>query len=346
MPLDRLAKRAKEGVRAAGGFPIEFMHDRRERRHLDGPRGHAGSLVSREVIADSVETVMHAERFDALVTFAGCDKSPARDADGRGPAQPAVGVPLRRVDPARRSTTARRSTSSACSRRSAPTRRARITDERAGRHRAQRVPDRGQLRRHVHRQHDGVGRRGARHVAARQRRRAPAVDRRRDDFAYESGEAVMRAARAGHPPPPDPHQGGVRERHRRRDGARRLDQRGAAPAGHRQRGRASSSSSTTSTASARAVPHIADTKPHGKLPHDRSRPRRRRARRACSTCSTPGCSTATASPSPARRWPRTSADLDPPAPDGDGRPPADRADPRRRRHRRCSAARSRRRARS
>jgi dihydroxy-acid dehydratase len=75
MPLDRLAKHAKEGVREAGGFPIEFVTI----AVSDGiPMGHEGmraSLVSREVIADSIETVMHAERFDAMVTFAGCDKS-------------------------------------------------------------------------------------------------------------------------------------------------------------------------------------------------------------------------------------------------------------------------------
>src|SRR5258708_15017011 len=40
-----------------------------------GHEGMRASLVSREIIADSVETVMHAERFDAMVTFAGCDKS-------------------------------------------------------------------------------------------------------------------------------------------------------------------------------------------------------------------------------------------------------------------------------
>ena len=62
-----------------------------------------------------------------------------------------------------------------------------ITDERARRDRAQRLPDRGLVRRHVHRQHDGVGRRGDRHVAARVSASPPAVDRRRDDFAYESG---------------------------------------------------------------------------------------------------------------------------------------------------------------
>ncbi|MBW3614090.1 MAG: dihydroxy-acid dehydratase [Actinobacteria bacterium] len=75
MPLDRLAKRAKEGVRAAGGFPIEFVTIAVSDGISMGHEGMRASLVSREVIADSVETVMHAERFDALVTFAGCDKS-------------------------------------------------------------------------------------------------------------------------------------------------------------------------------------------------------------------------------------------------------------------------------
>jgi dihydroxy-acid dehydratase len=75
MPLDRLAKRAKEGVREAGGFPIEFVTIAVSDGISMGHEGMRASLVSREVIADSVETVMHAERFDALVTFAGCDKS-------------------------------------------------------------------------------------------------------------------------------------------------------------------------------------------------------------------------------------------------------------------------------
>ena len=75
MPLDRLAKRAKQGVRDAGGFPIEFVTIAVSDGISMGHEGMRASLVSREVIADSVETVMHAERFDALVTFAGCDKS-------------------------------------------------------------------------------------------------------------------------------------------------------------------------------------------------------------------------------------------------------------------------------
>ena len=75
MPLDRLAKRAKQGVRDAGAFPIEFVTIAVSDGISMGHEGMRASLVSREVIADSVETVMHAERFDALVTFAGCDKS-------------------------------------------------------------------------------------------------------------------------------------------------------------------------------------------------------------------------------------------------------------------------------
>ena len=75
LPLDRLAKRAKEGVRAAGGYPIEFVTIAVSDAISMGHEGMRASLVSREVIADSVETMMHAERFDALVTFAGCDKS-------------------------------------------------------------------------------------------------------------------------------------------------------------------------------------------------------------------------------------------------------------------------------
>ena len=75
LPLDRLAKRAKDGIRAAGGFPFEFVTVAVSDGISMGHEGMRASLVSREIIADSVETVMHAERFDGLVTFAGCDKS-------------------------------------------------------------------------------------------------------------------------------------------------------------------------------------------------------------------------------------------------------------------------------
>ena len=73
--LDRWAKLAKDGARAAGAVPIEFTTIAVSDGISMGHEGMRASLVSREVIADSVELVAHAERFDGLVTIAGCDKS-------------------------------------------------------------------------------------------------------------------------------------------------------------------------------------------------------------------------------------------------------------------------------
>ncbi len=75
LSLDRLAKAAKVGVRQAGGFPMEFGTISVSDGISMGHEGMRASLVSREVIADSVETVVFAERFDGTVTLAGCDKS-------------------------------------------------------------------------------------------------------------------------------------------------------------------------------------------------------------------------------------------------------------------------------
>src|SRR5271169_795025 len=75
LSLDRLAKRAKDGVRAAGGVPMEFGTISVSDGISMGHEGMHASLVSREVIADSVETVMQAERLDGSVLLAGCDKS-------------------------------------------------------------------------------------------------------------------------------------------------------------------------------------------------------------------------------------------------------------------------------
>jgi dihydroxy-acid dehydratase len=75
LPLARLAASVKEGVRAAGAFPFEFVTVAVSDGISMGHEGMRASLVSREVIADSVEVMMHAERFDGMVTLAGCDKS-------------------------------------------------------------------------------------------------------------------------------------------------------------------------------------------------------------------------------------------------------------------------------
>ena len=75
LSLDRLAKASKQGVIEAGGFPMQFGTISISDGISMGHEGMHFSLVSREVIADSVETVMEAERLDGMVTFAGCDKS-------------------------------------------------------------------------------------------------------------------------------------------------------------------------------------------------------------------------------------------------------------------------------
>jgi len=75
LSLDRLAKASKQGVIEAGGFPMQFGTISVSDGISMGHEGMHFSLVSREVIADSVETVMNAERLDGMVTFAGCDKS-------------------------------------------------------------------------------------------------------------------------------------------------------------------------------------------------------------------------------------------------------------------------------
>jgi dihydroxy-acid dehydratase len=75
MTLRRLADRAKEGVRAGGGFPMEFGTITVSDGISMGHEGMRASLVSREVICDSVETVVHAERLDGFIGLAGCDKS-------------------------------------------------------------------------------------------------------------------------------------------------------------------------------------------------------------------------------------------------------------------------------
>lgn len=75
LSLDRLADAAKEGVFEAGGFPMEFGTISVSDGISMGHEGMHFSLVSREIIADSVETVMQAERLDGMVMLAGCDKS-------------------------------------------------------------------------------------------------------------------------------------------------------------------------------------------------------------------------------------------------------------------------------
>ena len=146
LPLDRLAKRAKEGVRAAGGYPMEFTTIAVSDGISMGHEGMRASLVSREVIADSVELMMHAERLDGMVLLAGCDKSLPGMLMAAARLDLAAVLPLRRDDPAR---PARRQGRHHPGRVRGRRRLRARPDQpgRAGRDRAARLPERGLLRR-------------------------------------------------------------------------------------------------------------------------------------------------------------------------------------------------------
>ena len=245
---------------------------------------------------------MHAERLDALVTFAGCDKSlPGMLMAAARLNVPCVFVYGGSILPGHHNGRGPRHRQRVRGRRRPRRRHARR--RRARRHRAQRLPDRGRLRRHVHRQHDGVGGRGARHVAARlgvgPRRRPP--PRR---LRLRRGRGGRRAARAGHPAPPDHDQGGVRERHRRGHGARRLDQRRAAPAGHRQRGPGRAGARRLQPGRRPGAAHRRHQAAR-QVPHGRHRPHRRRAGRDEAPARRRPAARRLPDRHRARRWPRT-----------------------------------------
>ena len=235
LSLARLAKAAKQGVFDADGYPLEFGTI----SVSDGiSMGHGGmhySLVSREVIADSVETVFRAEQLDGGVLLAGCDKS-----------EPGMLMAAARLDVAAvflyagstlpgqldgETVTIIDAFEAVGACLAGKITRQRLDDDREGH-----LPRRGRLRRHVHRQHDGQRGRGARHVAARQRR--PAGPRRPPRLLRGAlGRGRRQAGRRRDHRQGHPDQEGLRERDHRRHGAGRIDERGAAPAGDRPRGR-------------------------------------------------------------------------------------------------------------
>src|SRR5437660_2822907 len=195
LSLDRLAKRAKLGVRAAGGFPIEFMTIAVSDGISMGHEGMRASLVSREVIADSIETMMHAERFDAMVTFAGCDKSlPGMLMAAARLNLPAVFLYGGTILPGRLRDQALDIVSvfEAVGARAAGT----LTDEELALIERNACPTEGSCAgmftaNTMSSVAEALG------MALPGSSSAPAVDRRRDDFAYESGQAVVALVEAG-----------------------------------------------------------------------------------------------------------------------------------------------------
>jgi len=73
--LRELAKHVKDGIRKAGGTPLEFNTVSISDGITMGTEGMKASLISREVIADSIELVTRGNLFDALVVLVGCDKT-------------------------------------------------------------------------------------------------------------------------------------------------------------------------------------------------------------------------------------------------------------------------------
>ena len=197
LSLDRLAKAVKNGVHAAGGYPLEFGTISVSDGISMGHEGMHFSLVSREVIADSVETVMMAERLDGSVLLAGCDKSlpgmmmaAARlDLASASSSTPARSCPARSTD-----TTSRSSTPS---RRSAPASPARSAREEVDRIERAICPGEGACGgMYTANTMAAVGR-GDLGMSLPGSAAPPAVDRRRDGFAHRSGEAVVGMLRRG-----------------------------------------------------------------------------------------------------------------------------------------------------
>jgi dihydroxy-acid dehydratase len=195
-----------------------------------GHQGMKSSLVSREVIADSVELSVRGHCYDALVGFAGCDKS----LPGMMMAMLRLNVPSIFVyggsilpGPLPRQVT---SPSSTCSRQSALCRRQLPA---LGSHsdRERSLPRARRVRRPVHRQHHGLRRRGDRPVAAQFSNMVPAPYKSREQIAVAAGAQVMELLEAQSAPARHLHPRGLRKRRARRRGDRRLDQRRAASAG-------------------------------------------------------------------------------------------------------------------
>ena len=228
MHIDELARLAAEGVEAHGAKAMTFNTITVSDGISMGTPGMRYSLVSREVIADSIETVVGAQGFDGVVAFGGCDKN-----------MPGCLMALARLDrPAVfvyggtiRPGAERRdivSVFEAVGGHAKGT----VSETAAQIHRANRDSRPRVLRRHVHGQHHGLRHRGAGHEPAQQFGAGCGLgSEARGLLARRRGRG--RADQAGHPAAADHDAQGVRECDHGGHRARRLDQCRAAPAGHR-----------------------------------------------------------------------------------------------------------------
>ena len=159
--LRELAQKVKKGVRDAGGTPLEFNTIAVNDAMAMGHEGMKASLISREVIADSIELGAVGYQFDALVTIGGCDKTQPACVMAMARTQPPEHLPLRGEHPAGR---VEREGGDDSGRLRGDGAGLQGDDDRRSSSRpgVQRLPDLRGVRRDVHREHDVLGHRGAR----------------------------------------------------------------------------------------------------------------------------------------------------------------------------------------
>ena len=271
-----LAAKVKEGIRAAGGTPMEFNTIAISDGITMGTSGMKTSLVSREVIADSIELVALGHLFDAVVALSGCDKT-----------IPGTVMALARLDlPGLMLYSG-----------SIPPGRHNGQDvtiqevfEAIGAHAAGKITEE-ELIALENVASPGAGACGGQFTANTMAMAfqvlgispmgpsdVPAQDQSKAQAAYDAGVLVMDVLAPQPAAERHPHARGVREQHRRRRHERRLDERGAAPARGRARGRRAALDR-------------------------RLRPHRRRRRRCCATSSPAGATwPPTCTPPAARPW--------------------------------------------
>ena len=222
--LRALAAKVKEGIRDAGGTPMELNTVAISDGITMGTTGMKTSLVSREVIADSIELVARGHLFDGVVALSGCDKT----IPGTVMALCRLDVPSvmlygGSIPPGHfhGNDVTIRDVFEAIGAHAT----GRMSDEELRRARVRRQPGRRRVRRPVHRQHDGDGLRGARHLADGPEPRPRRRTRPRPQVAYEAGKLVVDVLKRGLRPERHHHQGVAGERDRRRGLLGRLDQR-------------------------------------------------------------------------------------------------------------------------
>ena len=252
----KLAEKVMQGVRAAGGTPIEVNTISITDGITMGTEGMKGSLISREVIADSVELVARSHMFDGLVTISGCDKT-----------IPAMAMVLGRVNVPGLMLYCGSIMFGRCAGTTGPfaNRNLTIQDvfEAIGAYNAGKISleEFKDVEDHAC---PGAGACGGQFTANTMATAyemlgispmgwndVPAVDPRKEEIAFECGKLVMEPGQEGHHAALDRHPQELRERHRRRDGDGRIDECRAAPAGDGEGLRRQALASTTSIASRR-----------------------------------------------------------------------------------------------